>query len=144
MTAIKAVKFKSMIISIGDGATPEVFVARCSLNSSRGLEFKAKTEQTNLPDCDDPDLVGWAGVQKSELSCSMDGEGTLHINDNPLFFTWFTNNVSMNCKIILTSGAVTQTYTGKFMLVDYSVKAQKGQYVNASLKFEADGEVVLV
>ena len=45
-------------IEVGDGETPEVFSKVCGFNSIE-MSLKKDTNDTTVPDCDDPDAPAW-------------------------------------------------------------------------------------
>ena len=45
-TTMASVKGIKLVLKVGNGATPEVFTARCSLNAQRGIKFTADLQDT--------------------------------------------------------------------------------------------------
>jgi hypothetical protein len=45
-----------------------VFTAYCTINAARGITFKGATNEFNIPDCADPDQIGWLAREKVSLS----------------------------------------------------------------------------
>ena len=60
MTQATTYPFSKFLVKIGDGAAPEVFTDPCGL-TSKGFTRTANLNDTNIPDCDDPDAPSWLG-----------------------------------------------------------------------------------
>jgi hypothetical protein len=50
--------FANFKVYLGDGASPETFVAPCGF-VQKALTLDATTSDTNVPDCDDPEAPAW-------------------------------------------------------------------------------------
>lgn len=88
MAQVKAINGSKLIIRIDDG-TGSNFVARCSINAARGIEFTAAVNETEIPDCDALDEPGWMEREIGAKSGNITGEGMLHTTDLDFFWTWF-------------------------------------------------------
>lgn len=76
MAQTKPIKFGEQAILIGDGGSPEVFSAYCGITSLT-KSTSTNTADIDLPDCDDPDLVVWLGVDEVSKRMTLSGSGTL-------------------------------------------------------------------
>jgi hypothetical protein len=72
------------LIEVGDGNSPEVFTAPCGL-TSKSFNGQAATNDTNVPDCDDPDAASWFERDVVSLSRDITGSGVLA---GEFFDTW--------------------------------------------------------
>ena len=133
--------YSQFLVKISDGADPEVFTDPCGL-TSKGLTRTANLNDTNVPDCDDPDAPSWlgrdvvsyqgaiagAGVVAQE---SFDGLGRLverrrnpqradRARFNPAEFAWI-----MPAK-----------------LQEFSITAERGNKVQMAVNIVSDGAVV--
>jgi hypothetical protein len=137
MTQATTLKFSQFLIQLGDGASPEVFAAPCGLNS-RGFSRTAATNDTNVPDCDDPDAPSWLDRDVVSLSGSLSGAGVVADEDFDTWDSWFTTGVSKNVKIKLG----TRTWTGPCKLTKLDVTGSRGKRVEFSAAIETDGVLV--
>lgn len=76
MAQMKPIKFGEQFILIGDGGSPEEFVAPCGITSLT-KSTSTNTADIDLPDCDDPDLVVWLGVDEVSKRMTLSGSGTV-------------------------------------------------------------------
>lgn len=137
MTQASTLKFSLFLIKLGNGATPEVFAAPCGLNS-RGFSRTAATNDTNVPDCDNPDEPSWLERDVVSLSGQMTGSGVVADEDFDVWNDWFESGVSKTVQVTL--GA--RTWQGKAILAKLDVSGQRGQRVNFSATLDSDGEIV--
>lgn len=144
MTLAKALKGKSLLIKIGDGADPEVFAQPCSINSDRGIVFTAETNQTRVPDCDDPELIGWFRREKTAKGATINGAGTLHTPDLEDLFDFFNSEDSRNLQVKLNGVAGADGgghFAGAFLCTGLEVTGTVGEYTQVSISLESDGAV---
>jgi predicted secreted protein len=137
MTQASTLKFSQFLIQLGNGASPEVFAAPCGLNS-RGFSRTAATNDTNVPDCDDPDQPSWLERDVVSLSGSLSGSGVVADEDFDTWDTWFNAGSSVNVKITL--GA--RIWLGPCKLTKLNVTGTRGKRVEFDVTVESDGELV--
>lgn len=144
MTLAKALKGKSLLVQFGDGADPEVFAQVCSINSDRGIVFTAETNQTRVPDCDDPELIGWFRREKTAKGATISGAGTLHTPDLEDLFDYFNSEDPRNLRVKL-NGVVALDggghFAGAFHCTGLEVTGTVGEYTQVSISLESDGAV---
>lgn len=138
MTQASTLRFSQFLIKIGDGASPETFAAPCGLNS-RGFNRTAATNDTNVPDCADPDAPSWLERDITSLSGSLDGSGVVADEDFDTWNTWFESGLSKNAQITL--GA--RTWLGPFKLTALNITGARGSRVTFTATMESDGEITL-
>lgn len=144
MTAAKTIKGKSLLIQVGDGAGPEVFAHPCLINSDRGIVFTAETNETRVPDCDDPELIAWVNREKVSLSATINGSGTLHTADVEDFSDWFESESTKNMRVKLNGVVLANGgghWAGAFHLVSFEVTGSLGELVQCSMSFASSGAV---
>lgn len=148
MTLASAVKGKSLLIQIGDGDTPtEGFTHPCSINSERGIVFAAETNQQRVPDCADPELIGWFLREKVAKGATISGAGTLHSNDLEDFFAWFDDSDTRNVRVKLNGvnlAAGGGHFAGAFHCTGLELTGTVGEYSNVSISLESSGTVAWV
>ncbi|MFK4622569.1 phage tail tube protein [Bradyrhizobium diazoefficiens] len=138
MTQASTLKFSQFLIKLGNGAAPEVFSAPCGLNS-RGFSRTAATNDTNVPDCDNPDAPSWLERDVVSLSGQMTGSGVVADEDFDIWNSWFESGVSKTVHVTLG----TRTWQGKAILSKLDITAQRGQRVTFSATLDSDGEIAL-
>ena len=133
-----------MQIKIGDGATPtEVFDYPCGM-TTKALNFTKNTNETNVPDCDDPDAPSW--IQRGVLSLSADisENGILSMADLSVWQDFFESTNSRNVQVWIDVPAAEHGghWDGKFHLTGFNITAEQGNKVNAAVTMVSDGEIV--
>jgi hypothetical protein len=142
---VKYTRGVKLVIMVGDGGSPEVFTPFCTVNAARSIKGDAATNDFNIPDCDDPDLVGWLAREKVSLSYAVNGAGILNTPDVQAFADWLADPLSHNCQIIVdvpsTDGGV--IFTGPFHLTTFEITGDRGNKMEATLSLISDGEVTV-
>jgi len=145
MAAATKARASQLLVQIGNGADPEIFAHPCLINSARGFTLTAGTSQVSIPDCDDPDLLQWLGTEKTSLSGSISGAGTLHVPNTKEFHQKLVSPDSFTCRVRLNlPGAQGGGYwEGKFQLTSFAVTGDRtsDNTVTCDITLESDGEV---
>lgn len=143
MAAVKHARGVKLLLKVGDGASPETFAAYCTVNAARGITFTSATNDFNIPDCDDPDQIGWLAREKVSLSVAVTGAGILNTPDVQDFFDWWSSENSKNCQIVVdvpsADGGV--IFEGAFHLTEFAITGDRGAKQEANLTLASDGEV---
>ena len=131
--------FKDFLVKIGDGASPEVFGAPCGL-TSKGFNQTANTQETSVPDCDDPDAPAYVERAVDTISAEISGSGVLakEAHDD-VWQPMFQGAASKNVRVY-PFGDSGGYYAGKFVLTAYNNAVQRGQKVNVDITLSSDGE----
>jgi hypothetical protein len=87
MAQALTVKFGQQQLLIGDGASPEVFTAPCGITSLT-KSTSTNTSDIDIPDCDDPDLVLWLGIDEVSRRMTLTFSGTIAQQSLPLWDEW--------------------------------------------------------
>lgn len=145
MAAVTHARGVRLLLKVGDGATPtETFTAKCSINAARGIAFDASTNDFNIPDCSDPDLIAWVAREKISLSASITGAGILNTPDTESFFVWWSSDDAKNCQVHLdgVTGANGGGYfSGAFHLTAFEVTGDRGGKMEFSCTLVSDGTI---
>jgi len=147
MTAAKVVRGKSLLIKVSDGAGTPAFAHPCLINAARGIVFTANTNQTRIPDCDDPELIGWLKREKTDLGATINGAGVLNTTDTEFYFNWVTDadpiavRVELNGVSLANGGGY---FAGNFHCTNFEVTGDLGDYAQCSVGLENDGAVTWV
>jgi hypothetical protein len=142
---VKHARGVNLLIMVGDGGSPEVFTAYCTINAARSVVGDAATNDFNIPDCTDPEALGWLAREKVSLSYSATGAGILNTPDVQAFADWLADPNSHNCQIVVdvpaTDGGV--VFTGPFHLTHFEITGNRGTKMEATLNLVSDGEIVV-
>ena len=145
MAAVKHARGVKLLLKVGDGASPEVFTAYCSINAARSLQGTAATNEFNIPDCDDPDALAWVTREKVSVSYTVNGAGILNTPDVEDFATWLASEDAKNCQIIVdvpsADGGV--IFSGAFHLTEFQITGDRGAKMECTLSLASSGEVVV-
>lgn len=143
MAAVKHARGVKLLLKVGNGASPEVFTAFCTVNAARGISFTAAMREFNIPDCADPDEIAWVAREAESLSVNVTGAGILDTGDTEDFYDWWVSGESKNCQIVVdvpsADGGV--IFEGLFKLPEWSITGDRGAKQEASLTLASDGEV---
>lgn len=145
MAQATTVPGKSLLIKVGDGGDPETFAHNCSINAERGLQLSAQTNDVNVPDCDDPDLMAWVEREKVSLSGSINGAGTLNAPDQDLFWAWFNSSDPRNVKVItdIAGASGGRIFSGAFHCTNFEISGTRGEKVNCSITLASSGAITM-
>lgn len=127
MAQAKAIKFGSQFLQIGDGADPEVFAAPCVL-TTLGFTPNISVTDTEIPDCDDPDLPVWIETEVSSNQITISGSGILDADYLASWQAWwFTDNgAAKNCRWQRNVGTAAAGYfEGPAVLKSYSESGER-------------------
>lgn len=130
--------FGEFLVKLGNGADPEVFSAPCGL-TSKGFNQSASAQETNVPDCDDPDAPSYVERAIDTLSSEITGSGVMADEAFDTWQDWFTSGVSKNVRVY-PMGATGGYHSGAFVLTGFNRTVQKGQKVNVDVTMASDGE----
>ena len=140
MAAVAHSKGVTLVLKVGDGASPEVFTPKCSINAERGITFTSTLSDTAIPDCTDPEAMASIAREKTDYSVSVAGSGILDLGEELEFYNWLVSPDSKNCKIIV-AGAGGTTFSGAFHLGEFSLTGNRGGKIECSISLSSDGAV---
>lgn len=136
-TTIKGGKVRVLLDPAGSGS----YAAPCGF-TSKSVTFSKGLEETNIPDCDDPDAVDWVGRDATSLSISVSGEGVLAYESQDTWLDAWENVESVAAKIEIEFTASTITYTGNMHVESLEMGAPNGRRVTLNVSIQSDGEMV--
>lgn len=141
-TTIKGSKF---LIELGDGASPETFDAPCAL-TTKAINFTATTNDTNVPDCDDPDAATWTERVVAALSAGITGSGTLAMESLVTWRAWFLSGLEKNIRVhIVDDNNVDPGYFAmSAVLTTFNLGANQGELATIEIGADSNGEVTWV
>jgi predicted secreted protein len=145
MAQVKYARGVLLVIMVGDGGSPEVFTAYCTINAARSIKGDAATNDFNIPDCLDPDALGWLVREKVSVSYAVDGAGILNTPDAQEFAEWLADPLSRNCQIIVDVPAADGgiMFEGPFHLTSFQITGDRGNKMEATVSLVSDGIVTV-
>lgn len=142
MALVDHVEFDAFTIAIGDGADPEVFTPKCTLNSSRGFTMSAETTDRNLPDCENDKLPSRTLRYVNAISGEISGSGVLEKTDEKFFADWLNSGEAKNVKVSV-GGTGGTLYACAAKITNFSVTAERFDVVNAEITIVSHGEITV-
>jgi hypothetical protein len=121
---------EQIILQIGNGATPEVFSATCTINTTRGFTGTSKFSTTELADCTNPSNPAQTVRKIQSTDLSFDGAGVTDAPSILPLFQWgglgqgnanTGNSAAKNCKIIAGGSGANGGFTISVALVMESI-----------------------
>lgn len=140
MTLPTTIKFGKMRVYLGDGASPEVFSVPCGFTEKAFNRSKSLNE-TNVPDCDDPDAPIVVTRDVASISWGVTGQGVMASEALATWDAFYNSTSSKNVKIELVYPAPTGTvtYTGAAHLESMEIGATVGNRVTLNISLAGDG-----
>jgi hypothetical protein len=138
------IPFQYFFLTIGDGATPEVFTKPCAFNS-RALNFTKNLNEIVVPDCNDEDAAGWIVRDPLSLSWDISGEGLLDEGSIDLWDAWFLQSETKNVRIGLypsTTPTGNLVYQGAAHLQSFNRTANRGEFVMWNCAIMGSGPLI--
>lgn len=137
MAKATTLKFSQFLILIGDGGSPQGFGDPCGL-TSRGFNRTAEMNDTNTPDCDDPDAPSWLERDVVSLAGEMTGSGVVAEESIDTWDEWFESGESRDVRIELN----TRVWEGRAKLSQFNITGERGQRVNVEVTIVSDGPII--
>jgi hypothetical protein len=142
MTQATTYPFSKFLVKIGDGGSPEIFSDPCGL-TSKGLTRTANLNDTNVPDCDNPDLPSWLGRDVVSYQAAIAGAGVVAQESWDVWENWWNAGTTRNIRIELGSPAEF-AWIMPAKLQELAVTAERGQKVSMTANMVSDGAVAPV
>ncbi|MBB4007806.1 phage tail tube protein [Allorhizobium taibaishanense] len=130
-------------VLLGNTATPIVYSSPCGF-TQRSVSLDKGLEESQIPDCDDPDAVDWVGRDASSLSMSISGEGVLAQESVETWLDAWENIDSIPVKVEWEFPAKTITWTGHMHVEKFESAGDNGKRATASISMQSDGKMVRV
>jgi hypothetical protein len=144
MAAVNTTRWSNLILKVGDGASPEVFTALCSINASRGLSFNTNLTEEAIPDCSDLEAVMWMIREKVSVGVEVTGGGKVDKANVKTFADWVVSKDVKRCQIVLHDAVAANviTFEGDFHLETFSMTGDPGSpTVSGEIALKSSGEV---
>lgn len=139
MAFLKPVLGSEILIQIGDGATPEVFVHSNVINTTRAVTFSTEVETDDLPDLADQSAPAAKFRRVKAIDCKVDGAGMMSAEDTFEWLARWKSSQPFNAKI--TDGH--WIITGSFVLTNFQLSADRTKIGENQLSLEQAGPVTV-
>lgn len=147
MAAPTTLKFGAGAFYIGDGATPtEVFTKLCGFTEME-LTIDKETNDSTVPDCDDPDAAAWTERDVVSLSWSMTFSGVLAKEALPLLEAETLQSDTTNIRLDLAgagtgAGTPNKRYAGRAH-INHSITGSRGEKWQVEVTVTGDGALTV-
>lgn len=128
-------------ILLGSGTSPIVYAAPCGF-TNRSITFTKGLEESNVPDCDDPDKIDWIGRDATSLSISVSGEGVLAFESTDTWDEAWQSLDSVPARIEIEWPAKTVIWTGRLHIESMELGATNGTRATLNVTMQSDGAFV--
>lgn len=146
MAAPTTFRFGAGVFSIGDGATPtELFTKICGFTEYT-LAVEKETNDTTVPDCDDPDAAAWTERDVVSQAWSATCSGVLAKEALPLLEAATFQSAPTNIRFDLIgagtgTGTPNKRYTGRAH-IRHTITGSRGEKVQVEVTVEGDGALI--
>ena len=129
----------------GDGAQPEVFTKFCGL-TAKSINFQTNTNETFVPDCDNPDDPAWRELAKSGRYVSITGSGLLDQNALESYQAAYDSDEAANYRMEIAVPLASKGghWIGPFMLTNFTITGNDGELTTVEITLESSGTVAWV
>src|SRR5215217_4696504 len=128
-------------ILLCQGSSPIVYTAPCGF-TNRSLTFTKGLEESNVPDCEDPDKIDWVGRDATSLSISVSGEGVLAYESTDTWDAVFQSEDSVPARIEIEWPTKIVTWSGRLHIESLELGATNGTRATLNVSMQSDGEFV--
>jgi len=126
----------------GDGASPEDFTQKVCGMTSKGFTLSSEVSESNVPDCDDPDLPGWVERVTRSNSAELTGAGLMAEENFDFYREWKMSGEARNTRIVLDLKTNKGYFEGPFLLTSLELTGnQDDGKIQMSLTFQSASEV---
>lgn len=142
MAQVKTAKFSQTLIEVGDGALPEIFAAPCGFETITQT-ITTETNNSNLPDCVDPDAPAWLTTDTVSKQMVLTGEGFLDLDSwKTVWQPWSISDAEKNVRWHLNLSAAQGGgyYEAPAKLTNFVVTSTRGQRVRVSVTLTMQGK----
>lgn len=134
-----------LLIQVGDGMSPETFAHPCLINAERAFGVNVTSEESVVPDCDDPTAPAWVSRDADSISVDITGQGIMDAASTDEYFQWAVTGAKKNIRVVVASGSPNQrTYGGRAMLETFEISGTRKGKSNASVSIKSDGAFTLI
>lgn len=144
MAAVKTTRWSKLVLKVASAASPTTFVALCSINASRGINFTTSLTEEAIPDCSDMEAVMWMIREKVSIGVEVTGGGKIDKTNVKTFVDWAKDKDTLPCQVVLDDDIAANviTFEGDFHLETFSMTGDPGSpTVSGEIALKSSGEV---
>lgn len=132
--------YGEFLIMIESQDSPGIFAAPCGL-TTKAFNQTANTQETSVPDCDNPDAPAYVERAVDTISGEISGSGVLAEEAFDTWQGWFDSAASRTARVY-PMGQSGGFYEGSFVLTQFNTPVQRGQKVNVDVTMQSDGQYI--
>lgn len=143
MAYVAPVAGESLLIKVGDGATPEVFTHPCLINTDRAFEGSASSSATEVADCATPANPAKIVRAVKSVDYKISGSGIVDATSVKAYWDWLASGAAKNIKIVqnLAGSSGGWTASGPFILTAFAVTGPPRDKQTCTISLEASDAV---
>ena len=139
-------KFGAGVAYIGDGSVTETFSKLCGFTGA-DLGISKKTNESSVPDCDDPDAPTWDETDVTSMSWTMKFEGYATKDSLSLIEAAAVSGLTRGVRLYLKgagagAGTPDRLYAGKAN-VQMSISGKKDERWQVSVEVTGSGPLTI-
>ena len=132
-----------IVILIGNGASPEVFAASATINTSRAIDLSVATTTAEVPDAANPGAAAVTVRAVKSQDCKITGAGLADGPSIPTFVKWGLNpgpkNIIAGPTMTGANGGF--TITGPFIMTAFNLTGIRAEKATFTATFEQAGQL---
>lgn len=135
---------EQLIIQQGNGATPEVFTALCTINTTRSLDLTANATSALLADCVTPSNPAITARQVASVDMKFTGAGVADAVSAQALMSTFLAGATKNYKIVQnrTGAQGGFTFSLPMVITNMQLSGDRGNVAQTfTATFEAAGAI---
>ena len=142
-TYVNAQDTVSLLIKVGDGASPENFASHALINTNRSVKITSSATASEITRTDDPTQPAKTTRTVVSTDSSISGEGTLDLADQAFWINWVASGAPKNVQAIdAASGGV--EIAGPYVCTSFEkTGAKKGEKITASITLEQADQITV-
>lgn len=136
-------RWTKLSVWVGDGATPtEDFTSKVCGITTKGFSIEGEMSESNVPDCDDPDLPSWTERIIRSLSAGISGEGLLAEETFAFWRDWVLSGAAKNVRVVVDLATTPGYFYGSFVLNQFEMNGNNDDgKIGVTLALSSDGPV---
>lgn len=142
MAQASTIKFGKFLIEVSSMATVPVFAAPCGFETIE-MQVNTDTNNSNIPDCSDPDLVSWIVSDEVSKQMVLTGEGFLDTSAwKTVWRPWSIDGGEKNvrCHFNLTSANGGGYFQAPALLTDFRASGSRGNRLRFNITLTLNGK----
>lgn len=138
-------RWTKLTIWPGDGGDPEDFTSMVCGLTTKAFSITAEMSESNVPDCDDPDLPSWTERVARALSAGFSGEGLLAEETFASWRDWMLSAEAKNVRVVVDLATNPGYFAGSFVLSQFELSGNDDDgKIGVNITAQSDGPVTWV